>query len=86
MYKVVTAMRTAKLDAPSMEDAAAQFLKISVTQLCLQFWGSADPRFSMVKHHPKAMKVAVYCVATKGLEETDERVAVFEVKEELENA
>ncbi|MBW2560190.1 MAG: hypothetical protein JRE40_04955 [Deltaproteobacteria bacterium] len=67
MYKVMNAKRTAKVDAPSMEEAAARFLKLPVDRL-----------FVCTETHNTMM----LGVCTEDWSETDERVAVFEIEEE----
>ena len=78
MYKVVNAERTAKVDAPSMADAAAQFLELPIKRILGKY--ISEVRFSVeVEHHPGKMRSAMYGVLAEDLHETDERVAVFEI-------
>jgi len=68
-YKVVNAKRTAKVDAPSMEEAAAQFLKIPIERLYEMPW---------------APQAAMFGVCAENLEHTFERIAVFEIEKDGE--
>lgn len=80
MYKVVNAERTAKVDAPSMADAAAQFLNLPIKRILGRY--ISEVRFSSEVEHPKTMRSAMYSVLAEGLRETDEHVAVFEIENE----
>lgn len=83
MYRVMNAERTAKVDAPSMLEAAAQFLKIPIRRMCLKFKGDVEPHLSGVRHHLGATRSAMYSVFAEDLHETDERIAIFEIGENL---
>lgn len=77
MYKVANAARTAKVDAPSMKEAAAQFLKLPVERI-FRTTGSSVKKSEMFGVFAEG-EPQPPCYLIK---ETDERVAVFEIEEE----